>query len=153
MPRKSRAVLALVSDLIFESKITAVAAHLGALVRITKTVDQLRAALRGDDPTAGPERIVLLDLTVDPDACLVLIKEVARAAARDLVWSPSFPMFRPTSPAPLARRARTRCCRARDSSSASPSCSHNRTTRPRGTRIDPRSQTRVNAGDVRWSFR
>lgn len=88
-------VVALVADLIFQSKIAGVADHLRIPTRFLRSTDELRdAALHG---VTG----VLLDLTIDTDETMRLIELLRRA-------HPALPIigFFPHVEADLARRAR-----------------------------------------------
>jgi len=65
-------IVALVADLMFESRIDAVARQVEADVRTVRGVEQVRAAL---DDTSG----VLLDMSVAPEDTLALIGELKAA--------------------------------------------------------------------------
>ena len=66
-------IIALVSDLIFDSRITGAAARVGAEVRVVRTPDALRAAL----PEAS---LVIVDLSAAGDDPPGLIRELKTAA-------------------------------------------------------------------------
>lgn len=87
-------VVALVADLIFQSKITGVADHLGLEVRIERTIAAARAAAVG---ATG----VLVDLSADENGAIDLIQGLRQSDRAVRIIG-----FFPHVQAELARRAR-----------------------------------------------